>query len=145
MNRSLRCQNCSKPFIAYDLGTQGAPPVSNQANTGSNRGQPQVSQQKQVPTKSCKLGARSSGPFNSFYLRSEANSSRKMGSEHVTRTRGTAEVGGGLKGIAHVNTEEGNTVDAAKTRESGTSRDGKRKRGRPPKRSHENTVGKLVF
>ncbi|KAF3632303.1 putative aspartic proteinase-like protein 2-like [Capsicum annuum] len=25
VNRSLRCQKCSKPFIAYDLGSQGAP------------------------------------------------------------------------------------------------------------------------
>ncbi|KAK6915505.1 protein of unknown function DUF3444 [Dillenia turbinata] len=26
MNRSLRCQNCHKPFIAYDMGAQSVPP-----------------------------------------------------------------------------------------------------------------------
>ncbi|KAA8536925.1 hypothetical protein F0562_029403 [Nyssa sinensis] len=34
LNRALRCQNCSKPFIAYDLGTQMIPP-SNMGSQGS--------------------------------------------------------------------------------------------------------------
>ncbi|KAK6911477.1 DnaJ domain [Dillenia turbinata] len=29
MNRSLRCQNCHKPFIAYDMGAQSVPPGPN--------------------------------------------------------------------------------------------------------------------
>ncbi|KAL2341177.1 hypothetical protein Fmac_009117 [Flemingia macrophylla] len=29
LNRSLRCQNCNRPFIAYDVATQGTTPATN--------------------------------------------------------------------------------------------------------------------
>ncbi|KAK4349236.1 hypothetical protein RND71_031991 [Anisodus tanguticus] len=53
VNRALRCQKCSKPFIAYDLGSQGAPqwsrPGGQDVPLRSNTTQPPY-QQKEVPT-----------------------------------------------------------------------------------------------
>ncbi|XP_059302862.1 uncharacterized protein LOC132055010 [Lycium ferocissimum] len=52
VNRALRCQKCSKPFIAYDLGSQGAPqwsrPGGQDVPLRPNTSQPY--QQKEVPT-----------------------------------------------------------------------------------------------
>ncbi|KAA8545026.1 hypothetical protein F0562_019757 [Nyssa sinensis] len=104
VNRALRCQNCSKPFIAYDLGAQGGPPVS-------NRGQPAVS--SSTPNQGgFKVGSQSTGGSPPSHTGSrESFNNRSMGPEPVSRTGSTADVGGGSKTKGkedgHVNTEGG--------------------------------------
>ncbi|XP_043709614.1 uncharacterized protein LOC122658637 [Telopea speciosissima] len=52
LNKSLRCQSCSKPFIAYDLGAQGPP-------AGVNGNKSAFAQQKGVPGQGAKVGSQS--------------------------------------------------------------------------------------
>ncbi|XP_008776154.1 uncharacterized protein LOC103696336 [Phoenix dactylifera] len=40
LNRALRCQNCSKPFIAYDLNAQAVPPGTNSGYSYNSSGIP---------------------------------------------------------------------------------------------------------
>ncbi|KAK2977375.1 hypothetical protein RJ640_013354 [Escallonia rubra] len=141
VNRALRCQSCQKPFIAYDLGAQGAPPVSNRGHLGAQGptpgGQPTGYQQKQVPVQTgFNVGAQSTGSFPYGHMGSKINpSSRKA--EPVTKGVSTVGVGGDLKTKGkedqHVNTEDELKMpkfDAAKPRRSGASGNPNRKRGR---------------
>ncbi|KAI7750191.1 hypothetical protein M8C21_026288 [Ambrosia artemisiifolia] len=50
VNRALRCQNCSKLFIAYDIGAQGGvrPGFVNEKTHRANLGSKPVSQQKET-------------------------------------------------------------------------------------------------
>ncbi|KAK9293092.1 hypothetical protein L1049_021077 [Liquidambar formosana] len=134
VNRTLRCQSCDKPFIAYDLGGQSVPP-------GSNWSQPVFAHQKGVPSPApFQVGSQSAGrnpPSGMGFQGSFTN--RSAESESVSKAGSTAEVVGSKrkrKGNGHVDVGSGkegvrmSTSDAAKHREAGTSRHTRRKRGR---------------
>ncbi|KAJ4955211.1 hypothetical protein NE237_011994 [Protea cynaroides] len=50
LNRALRCQSCTKPFVAYDLDAQGP-------TAGANCGQSASAQQKEIPGQGAKVGS----------------------------------------------------------------------------------------
>ncbi|XP_042517156.1 uncharacterized protein LOC122091344 [Macadamia integrifolia] len=52
LNRSLRCQSCTKPFIAYDLGSRSP-------SVGVNSNKSAFAQQKEVPGQGAKVGSQS--------------------------------------------------------------------------------------
>ncbi|XP_075109669.1 uncharacterized protein LOC107791701 [Nicotiana tabacum] len=94
VNKALRCQKCSKPFIAYDLGSQGAPlgpqwshPGSQDAHLRSNTSQP--FQQKEVPNHRMADGV----GFTPVQMGSQKGpSSRRMGSQPEVCREKTAQV-----------------------------------------------------
>lgn len=126
VNQSLRCQNCLKPFIAYDLCAQGVPPRSNYF-------QPAFPQSQ---GSSFKVGSQGTGGFPPSYMGSQGTG-RTVRSEPGPRTGSTAKVGGTKeRAYQGANKEGGNEgvrsakADAAKTRESGTTRNKSRKSSR---------------
>lgn len=136
VNRALRCQNCAKPFIAYDLGAQNVPPVSSNS-------QPAFPQQKQAQSQEqFKVGSQSTGGFPPPHMGHQGSFSNKtVGSEPVSRTGSTADVVGGGSKInvekdGHARKVDGKEgvgsakVDTVKPKKSGTSRNTTRKRGR---------------
>ncbi|XP_059652586.1 uncharacterized protein LOC132299787 [Cornus florida] len=115
VNRALRCQNCLKPFIAYDLGAQGVPPVS-------NWGQPGVSMH--TPNQGAStVGLQGTAGFPHSHMGSQGSTAGVVGGfknkekedEHVTTK-------GGKEGVRAPN------FVAAKSKESKTSRNTSRKR-----------------
>ncbi|KAL6989599.1 hypothetical protein U1Q18_015352 [Sarracenia purpurea var. burkii] len=118
VNRALRCQNCSKPFIAYDLGAQGVPP-------GPNFVKPPFPQQKLDENHgSFKVGSQNSGvPFPHTVSRGNF-SSKTVASEPVSRSGNIANKVGGKPGFGSAK------VDSVKPAESGTSRNTSMKRRR---------------
>ncbi|KAE9594625.1 putative DnaJ domain-containing protein [Lupinus albus] len=71
LNRALRCQNCNKPFIAYDVDMKGTTPATNST-------QQAFGQQKYgVNHGASKAGAESQGNFNNF--KTNAQPSGKKG------------------------------------------------------------------
>lgn len=147
VKRALRCQNCSKPFIAYDIGAQGVPMGSYMGRAGvqsknpaSNCGQPAVSQQKEVPKQgSFKAGTQSTGGFSSFRSGAQTNSTIGAETDPLERTESTApglDLKTKVKQNGHISMEDGKErvvmpkADAAKPREAGTSRNTSRKRRR---------------
>ncbi|PHU09272.1 hypothetical protein BC332_21132 [Capsicum chinense] len=98
VNRALRCQKCSKPFIAYDLGSQGAPlgpkwshPGSQDVPLRSATGPPY--QQKEVSNQGTSRMAEGAGKMGS----QRGPSSRTMGSQPEVRREKTAQVNKNLK------------------------------------------------
>ncbi|KAF8394498.1 hypothetical protein HHK36_020708 [Tetracentron sinense] len=61
VNRSLRCQSCSKPFIAYDSNVQGAPPEANWSQPAfPNQGAYKVGPQSNIGNISSSMGVQGS-------------------------------------------------------------------------------------
>lgn len=128
INKTLRCQSCEKPFIAYDMGPQGTPSKP-------------VSLKKGVPKPAApQVGSRSAGrnPLPSMGV--QGNFTQKtMGAEQVTRAGRSADVVGGSKAKGkedrHVDVGGGKEgvgrpkSDAAKVREP-AARNTSGKRGR---------------
>ncbi|KAM7476959.1 hypothetical protein LguiB_024202 [Lonicera macranthoides] len=107
VNRALRCQNCSKPFIAHDIGAQGAP-------LGSNWGQPVFPQQKQAPNQAAFKVAPQS------HYQSDVNSShRSVRADQMD-----------CEGLKTKGKDDGPKDNATRPKESETSRNTSRKRGR---------------
>ncbi|KAL2457200.1 DNAJ heat shock N-terminal domain-containing protein [Abeliophyllum distichum] len=108
VNKALRChnQNCSRAFIAYDLGAQGVPLGAKWAQPGvqnvpskSNQSRPSLSEQKEVPDLGAfKMGAQNTSRFSASRAGSLGGAiHRKVGSESGPREEIAAEIGGDLK------------------------------------------------
>lgn len=99
VNRALRCQKCSKPFIAYDLGSQGAPPGpgpkwnypgSQDVPLRSNTSQPY--QQKEASNQGTSRMAAGAGFTPAQMGSQQGPSSKTMGSQPEVRRENTAPV-----------------------------------------------------
>ncbi|MCE5165884.1 hypothetical protein HAX54_012863 [Datura stramonium] len=108
VNRALRCQKCSKPFIAYDLGSQGAPLGPKWGHSGSqdvplrsNTTQPY--QQKEVSNQgTSRMDGTSRMADRAGFTPSQMGSrqgpsSRTVGSQPEVRREKTAQVFEDLK------------------------------------------------
>lgn len=76
VNRSLRCQSCKKPFIAYDMNMQGAPPT-----TGFS--QPVFPRQKDGASKKVETQWQQSYGAENSRAQSFQNSGKKVGLNSV--------------------------------------------------------------
>ncbi|XP_049362560.1 uncharacterized protein LOC125827286 [Solanum verrucosum] len=102
VNRALRCQKCSKPFIAYDLGSQGAPPGHKWSQPGSqdvplksNTSQPY--QQKEAFNQGTSRMAAGAGFTPAQMGSQQGPSSKTMGSQPEVRREKTAQLFEDLK------------------------------------------------
>lgn len=89
VNRSLRCQRCKKPFIAYDMNVQGAPPTTGFC-------QPVFPQQKGSASKKVETQWQQSCSAENSRAKSFQNSRKKgglnSGLEKVNRKRERKQV-----------------------------------------------------
>ncbi|XP_055820237.1 uncharacterized protein LOC129889110 [Solanum dulcamara] len=121
VNRALRCQKCSKPFIAYDLGSQGAPlgpkwshPGSQDVPHRSNMSQP--FQQKGVFNHGTSRMAAGAGFTPAQMGSQQCPSSKKMASQPDVRREKTAQLFEDLKAKGKADKydkEMGNTNEGA--------------------------------
>ncbi|CAN4076841.1 unnamed protein product [Withania somnifera] len=102
VNRALRCQKCSRPFIAYDLGSQGGPLGPNRSHPGSqdvplrsNTSQPY--QQEEFSDQGTSRMTDGAGFTPSQMGSQQSPSSRTMGSQPEVRRGKTAQVNEDLK------------------------------------------------
>ncbi|KAG1326321.1 Heat shock protein DnaJ N-terminal domain-containing protein [Cocos nucifera] len=102
LNRALRCQNCMKPFIAYDLNSQAVPPGATSGYSYNSSGIPtqQVpSQQAHNTSQQTQFGRGSSSTAFQCNVggTSAANSEREGGSMNKTKegSKVNVEVGAG--------------------------------------------------
>ncbi|CAA2969954.1 Hypothetical predicted protein [Olea europaea subsp. europaea] len=107
VNKALRChnENCSRAFIAYDLGAQGIHLGSKRAQPGvqnvpskSSQSRPSLSKQKEVPDLGeFKMGAQKTTRSSDYRAGSLGGAtSRKVGSESGPQAENAAEIGGDL-------------------------------------------------
>lgn len=126
VNRALRCQKCSKPFIAYDLGSQGAPlgpkwnhPGSQDVPLRSNTSQPY--QQKEVSNQGTSRMDGTSrmadgAGFTPAQMGSQQGPSRTVGSQPEVRREKPSQVFEDLKAKGKAekyNKEMGDTNEGA--------------------------------
>ncbi|KAI3669320.1 hypothetical protein L6452_40552 [Arctium lappa] len=132
VNRPLRCQHCSKLFIAYDIGAQGAAPgprfahaETHSANLGSNRAEPPFFQQKDVGRREkVKVNIQKDGQFPSHFAQHTKTTDTEVGDSSRTRMKhGHIPKETGKEGTAKTNVN-------VKPTETGTAKDTDRKRGR---------------
>ncbi|KAL3537956.1 hypothetical protein ACH5RR_001322 [Cinchona calisaya] len=92
VNRVLRCQKCSKPYVAYDIAAQGVFPGSNQSQGAaqgvlpqSNWSQPAVSKSKEYPFQ---------GTYRTTGHKTAGSSASNLGSQGNTGSRTVGSVSG---------------------------------------------------
>lgn len=126
VNKPLRCQQCSKLFIAHDIGAQGAAPRPGfmndpSANLGVNQAKPPFSQQKE------------GGKGEQVKVNIQKDDQFSSRSAHQTSKTENTEVGGSSKTMGRESEKEGLTkvkINIQKPNETGTSKVTNRKRGR---------------
>lgn len=92
VNRSLRCHSCNKPFIAYDMIVQGAPPTTNTSHAPptSKMSQSAFPQQKDG---ACKVEVGCQGNLGAQNSKTEKKGrTSEVGSEKVRGKRGRKQV-----------------------------------------------------
>lgn len=83
VNRALRCQKCTKPFIAYDIAAQGVPPRTNRSQPAAQE-VPQSTYQSQAATQNVPTGSNWRQP--AFFKQKEI----PVSGSHKSSTRETA-------------------------------------------------------
>lgn len=145
VNRVLRCQKCSKPYVAYDIAAQGVFQGSNQSQAAagqsiprqSNWSQPSVFKPKDVPIKeNYRTGVHKNAGSSASNLGSQVNtSSRSVSSVSGTETS-SANAGLGSRVNDNANSMNGVNEGAAVPKEDvmkageADVRNQKRKRGK---------------
>lgn len=100
LSRSLRCQSCSQPFIAYEIANQ-APNIIRETSVGS-KGTTYVSNEapasvpKNIPEKTSQMGAKISREFPPQQFCSMGNSNEKQSSDIKTGTQAATKAAHGL-------------------------------------------------
>ncbi|CAI9765943.1 unnamed protein product [Fraxinus pennsylvanica] len=151
VNKALRChnENCSRAFIAYDLGAQGinlgskwAQPGVQNVSSKSSQSQPSLSKQKEVPDLGdFKMDTQNITRSSDSHAGSLGGAtSRKVGSESGPQAETVAEIGGDLK-AKEKDTKHAESLNVGKAgsampnrnatpRKSGNMDNKSRKRGR---------------
>lgn len=126
VNKPLRCQHCSKLFIAYDIGAGGAVPGQ---NLGSNRAQPSFSHTEKVKVN---IQKNEQAPYH--FANQTTN----------TKTEG-GEAGGSSRSVHKENGKEGLTKskgnNVQKPVKTEPVKDTKKKRGRKEASESSSDVG----
>ncbi|KAJ4969249.1 hypothetical protein NE237_015950 [Protea cynaroides] len=93
LNRALRCQSCTKPFIAYDMDSQGP-------SAGANWNQSAFAQQKDVPSQGAKVGSQSTVGKPPSGVGSQGTFGSKTAEQQAfSKTRSTSDIGRDSKSV----------------------------------------------